>query len=113
MSQITTHILDTSKGKPAKGILICLEQKLTDNSWKKIGEGKTNDDGRLPNLVADSIKLALGVYRLVFDTETYYKNTGTAGLYPSVSIEFIVSDESHYHIPLLLNPFGYSTYRGS
>lgn len=113
MSQITTHILDTSKGKPAKGILICLEKQLDNNSWLEIGRGHTNDDGRLPNLVVANTFLDFGVYRLVFDTESYYKNTGVEGLYPSVTIAFKVFENTHYHIPLLLNPFGYSTYRGS
>lgn len=113
MSQITTHILDTSKGKPAQGIQIILEQQVSENSWKEISRGNTNDDGRLPGLVAENTFLDFGIYRLVFDTETYYKNTQVEGLYPSVSIAFKVTENKHYHIPLLLNPFGYSTYRGS
>lgn len=113
MSQITTHILDTSKGKPAKGILIRLEKQLKDQSWVEIGKGYTNDDGRLPGLVPDNTFLEFGIYKLIFDTETYYLNTSVSGLYPFVDIAFKVSEDKHYHIPLLLNPFGYSTYRGS
>ncbi len=113
MSQITTHILDTSKGKPAKGILIRLEKQLIDNSWKEIGKGYTNDDGRLPGLVPENTFLEFGIYKLIFDTETYYSNTNVSGLYPFVDIAFKVLENKHYHIPLLLNPFGYSTYRGS
>lgn len=113
MSQITTHILDTSQGKPAKGILIRLEQQQKDNSWIEIGRGHTNDDGRLPGLVKENTFLDFGVYKLIFDTETYYANTNVKGLYPYVDIAFKVTENKHYHIPLLLNPFGYSTYRGS
>ncbi|MES2587485.1 MAG: hydroxyisourate hydrolase [Bacteroidota bacterium] len=113
MSQITTHILDTSKGKPAQGIQIILEKQINGNTWSEINRGNTNDDGRLPGLVTENTFLEFGVYRLVFDTETYYKNTQVEGLYPSVSIAFKVYENKHYHIPLLLNPFGYSTYRGS
>ncbi|TNE52844.1 MAG: hydroxyisourate hydrolase [Bacteroidetes bacterium] len=112
MSQITTHILDTSLGKPARGVSIELQQK-SGNEWETIGSGKTNDDGRLPGLLEDFVRLTPGVYRLVFDTGGYYQSIGTKGLYPSVSIDFEVGNDPHYHIPLLLNPFGYSTYRGS
>lgn len=112
MSQITTHILDTSKGKPAGGVNIILEKKTTDK-WVEIGNGTTNSDGRLPGLLTDDTFLEVGTYRLVFDTDSYFKKSGVAGLYPSVTISFYVSDKTHYHIPLLLNPFGYSTYRGS
>lgn len=113
MSQITTHILDTTLGKPAQGVSIVLEQETTDNKWLQMGEGKTNSDGRLPNLIASEIKLNIGTYRLIFDTASYFKTLGVKGFYPSVTIAFELSDDSHYHVPLLLNPFGYSTYRGS
>ncbi len=112
MSQITTHILDTSKGLPASGVAIYLEQK-TGNNWVEIGNGKTNDDGRLPGLLSDDAILEIGTYRLVFDTDSYFKNQNITAFYPSVTIAFNVLDTTHYHVPLLLNPFGYSTYRGS
>jgi 5-hydroxyisourate hydrolase len=113
MSQITTHILDTSKGKPAQGVSISLKQPKADGSWTEIGKGETNADGRLPGLLADDKKLAPGIYRLDFDTASYFKAQGVKGFYPEVSITFETTDQSHYHVPLLLNPFGYSTYRGS
>lgn len=113
MSQITTHILDTTIGKPAQGVSIILEQLSTDNKWTLLGEGKTNSDGRLPNLLSADIKLNTGTYRLIFDTASYFKTLGVKGFYPSVTIAFDLSDDSHYHVPLLLNPFGYATYRGS
>lgn len=113
MSQITTHILDTSIGKPAQGVLITLEKPAAEGSWTVIGMGNTNADGRLPGLLGSEVKLEPGIYRLVFDTASYYEQKGVKGLYPFVTIAFEVTDQSHYHIPLLLNPFGYSTYRGS
>lgn len=113
MSQITTHILDTTLGKPAQGVSIVLEQQTIHNIWLQIGEGKTNSDGRLPNLLSSDVKLNIGTYRLIFDTALYFKALGVKGFYPSVTITFELSDDSHYHVPLLLNPFGYSTYRGS
>lgn len=113
MSQITTHILDTSLGKPAQGVAIVIEQSIGNNTWKEIGRGATNSDGRLPGLLDDGVILKPGVYRLFFDTAGYFNSIGTSSLYPFVHIVFEVKDASHYHIPLLLNPFGYSTYRGS
>ena len=75
--------------------------------------GQTNADGRLPDLLANNVKLEPGIYRLVFDTASYFKVQGVKTFYPSVTITFETSDQSHYHVPLLLNPYGYSTYRGS
>jgi 5-hydroxyisourate hydrolase len=113
MSQITTHILDTSVGKPAAGIAIVLEMKEDSGTWKALGRGTTNADGRLPDLLASGTKLAPGIYRLLFATGAYFQSKGVKAFYPSVVIEFETIDQSHYHVPLLLNPFGYSTYRGS
>jgi hydroxyisourate hydrolase len=113
MSQITTHVLDTSSGKPASGILIQLEMKEANGTWKELGKGSTNADGRLPGLLPAEQKLAPGIYRLLFATGDYFTTQGLTGFYPSVTIEFETHDQSHYHVPLLLNPYGYSTYRGS
>lgn len=113
MSQITTHILDTTLGKPAQGVSIVLEQWSGNKEWKQLGAGKTNADGRLPNLLPADAILQPGMHRLVFDTASYFKAQGVKGFYPEVTIAFEVTDASHYHVPLLLNPYGYSTYRGS
>jgi 5-hydroxyisourate hydrolase len=113
MSQITTHVLDTSKGKPAAGIAIVLEELTKSNHWIGRGKGETNADGRLPDLLASEVKLDRGIYRLLFDTASYFKIQGIQSFYPSVMITFEVTDHAHYHVPLLLNPYGYSTYRGS
>jgi len=112
MSQITTHILDTTKGRPAAGVTIALHEQAGDN-WREIARGATNTDGRIPDLLPKEQRLARGVYKLKFFTQEYFERDGTAGFYPFVEICFLVSDNSHYHVPLLLNPFGFSTYRGS
>lgn len=113
MSQITTHILDTSKGKPAQGVQITLEKSIGNGNWEVLGKGETNIDGRLPGLLPNETLLNPGIYRLVFDTASYFKAQNIKAFYPSVTITFETFDTSHYHVPLLLNPFGYSTYRGS
>ena len=112
MSQLTTHILDTSIGKPAQNVSVILEQNQA-SSWNKIAEGVTNADGRVSNLLADDKILDKGIYRLTFNTLSYFKKQNIKTFYPSVTIEFEITDAAHYHVPLLLNPFGYSTYRGS
>ena len=113
MSQITTHVLDTTLGKPAQDISIVLEQYTLSGAWKQLGSGKTNADGRLPNLLAPGTRVEPGIYHLIFDTGSYFKSLGVKGFYPEVTIAFEITDASHYHVPLLLTPYGYSTYRGS
>ncbi len=113
MSAITTHVLDTSRGRPAAGVPVTLEIEVA-GGWELLGKGLTNSDGRVPDLVSEKINLERGVYRLIFDTATYFAAQDTEGFYPLVTIIFKFEDPAqHYHVPLLLNPFGYSTYRGS
>ena len=112
MSQITTHVLDTSKGKPAEGITITLA-KRTNSSWEEVSTGFTDSDGRIADLLGPDEIVEPGVYRMLFHTGDYFEKDGIKGFYPRVPIVFEVFDDSHYHVPLLLNPFGYSTYRGS
>jgi 5-hydroxyisourate hydrolase len=112
MSQLTTHILDTTKGRPAAGVAIALLEPA-GNDWREIARGTTNADGRIPDLLPADKLLALGIYKLKFFTQEYFERDGLTHFYPFVEICFVVSDDSHYHVPLLLNPFGYSTYRGS
>ena len=108
---ISTHILDTTKGKPARGVTVSLEL-LDGATWRRIGEGVTNDDGRVKPLL-DVIPKE-GTYRIRFEVGAYFKDAKQEAFFPAVSIEFAVhSTKEHYHLPLLLNPFGYSTYRGS
>lgn len=113
MSAITTHVLDTSRGRPGSGIKIVLEYN-DGNAWSEIARGQTNFDGRLPDLLTADFHLLAGIYRLTFDTRAYYESQSEHGFYPYVDVVFEVKDPTqHYHVPLLLNPFGYSTYRGS
>lgn len=112
MSPITTHILDTHRGCPAAGVQIVLREQK-DGIFQPIASGKTNEDGRLPGLLAEGT-LRPGIYQMYFATEAYHASLGIKGFYPEVVVTFeIVHTDQHYHIPLLLSPFGYSTYRGS
>jgi 5-hydroxyisourate hydrolase len=110
MSPITTHILDTTRGKPAEGVAIVLYQQQ-ENGWSEIATGITNADGRISDLLANVIPS--GTYKLCFKTGAYFDRLGQVTFYPFVEITFFVTTGEHYHVPLLLNPFGYSTYRGS
>lgn len=113
MSAITTHVLDTSLGKPAAGVAVTLEAHSSDG-WKTLASGTTNADGRIRDLLPAESKLAPGTYRLRFETAAYFRARGVEAFYPHVEIVFVVKDGAqHYHVPLLLSPFGYSTYRGS
>jgi 5-hydroxyisourate hydrolase len=111
MSGITTHVLDISRGRPAKGIPILLEIKR-ESGWAEVGHALTDADGRAQQILRSP--LIAGVYRLSFDVEIYFQENGVEGFYPVASVVFHVRDANqHYHVPLLLSPFGYSTYRGS
>src|SRR5688572_3154160 len=112
MSHVTTHILNTSLGKPAEGVNVVLESQQP-GGWQLISRGTTDNNGRISNLVPEERKLQPGIYRLIFDTISYFYSIHTKSFYPAVYIEFEITDDSHYHVPLLLSPFGYSTYRGS
>jgi 5-hydroxyisourate hydrolase len=113
MSQITTHVLDLSLGRPAAGVPVLLEVEEAGTGWKELHRAETDKDGRLRELLSPG-SLVEGTYRLTFDTYAYFASRKIAALYPQVSIVFSVRDVNEpYHIPLLLSPFGYSTYRGS
>ncbi len=112
MSHITTHILDTATGKPAANVPLKLEKK-TDDVWQTVAEGVTNSDGRVSDLLSKDTILPIGTYKMTFYTEGYFVAQNRATFYPYIDICFYVSDASHYHIPLLLSPFGFTTYRGS
>ena len=110
MSQITTHILDTTLGRPAAGVTIALYKGAADENFAL---GVTNADGRIADLLPSEQRLEPGIYRLQFLTGDYFKRQEKTCFYPCIDIWFTVADDTHYHVPLLLNPFGYSTYRGS
>jgi 5-hydroxyisourate hydrolase len=111
VSGITTHVLDTSRGCPAAGVPVVLE-RVVDSGWKPVSRGTTDADGRASELLSSAPDV--GRYRLTFDTGAYFRAVGDAGFYPEVSVTFVVRrGDEHFHVPLLLSPFGYSTYRGS
>jgi 5-hydroxyisourate hydrolase len=104
---ITTHVLDTAQGRPASRIPVELDLFITGHGWREVGHGLTNDEGRIADFGEPA---AAGIYRLMFDVASYLPDA----FFPSVAITFQVKDpEEHYHVPLLLSPYGYSTYRGS
>lgn len=112
-SPITTHLLDTGLGRPAKGVAVILERLDAADQWQPLARGATNEDGRLLNLVSTG-SLDVGRYRMTFETGAYFELQQVEYFYPRVTVEFIITaPEQHYHVPLLLSPFGYSTYRGS
>jgi 5-hydroxyisourate hydrolase len=120
MSAITSHVLDISQGAPARGVPVILElgtpaeDSAKTERWTVIGSGVTDEDGRVTTLLQADAVLAPGRYRLTFDTAAYFAARSVEGFYPLVTVVFTVWDaREHYHVPLLLSPFGYSTYRGS
>ena len=111
MSGITSHVLDTSRGVPAANIEVQLQIRQ-GNEWKEIGKGVTNHDGRISDPLVE--ELEAGHYRIIFLVADYFSSMKKPSFFPRVRIEFLVDDPmEHYHVPLLLSPFGYSTYRGS
>jgi 5-hydroxyisourate hydrolase len=112
VSAITTHVLDISRGRPASGVAVRLERETADGAWEQIGKGVTDADGRARDLMSEG--LSEGIYRLTFATGPYFAAQAIETFYREVMIVFKISDPAqHYHVPLLLSPFGYSTYRGS
>jgi 5-hydroxyisourate hydrolase len=114
MKGISTHVLDTARGTPARDLGVRLERNDTSGQWWVVGSARTGNDGRCSQLLPQGEALLPGIYRLSFDTGTYYATEGVESLYPVVQVTFSVAEaESHLHIPVLLSPFGYTTYRGS
>ena len=111
MSPLTSHVLDTARGTPARGLAVRIER--FEGAWIPVAQGSTNDDGRVPGLLQPG-ELTPGEYRAIFETGAWFAAAGTKAFYPVVHVVFTVEDpDQHYHIPLLLSPYGYSTYRGS
>ncbi|MGV3523113.1 MAG: hydroxyisourate hydrolase [Candidatus Sericytochromatia bacterium] len=131
MITLSTHALDTTLGRPAAGLPVMLERqadaqawraycqsRLTGGeapkpAWEKCAQGVTNTDGRCPELLPEGLVLTPGIYRMDFDTAAYFAAHTLTGFYPLVQVIFEITSPGHYHIPLLLSPYGYSTYRGS
>ena len=112
MSAISTHVLDTARGSPAQGIAVTL-WLWGEDGWVELARGVTNVDGRIPNLLKQDGVTEEGTYRLRFAVAPYFERQGTSTFYPYVDVVFTIAPGQHYHVPLLLSPFGYATYRGS
>jgi len=109
---ISTHVLDTVRGRPVSGLHVALEAAANDGRWQLVAQGMTDADGRVTDLL--SRVGSVGPHRIVFDTGDWAANHGQQSFYPRVTVEFVVADPAqHLHIPLLLSPFGYTTYRGT
>lgn len=109
---ISTHVLDTMRGTPAAGLVVTLHRREPDGDWTAVGQAVTDGDGRVRELTED--ELDAGEYRLEFETQPYFERSGLNAFYPAVSVVFNLDDPSnHLHIPLLLSPYGYTTYRGT
>lgn len=114
MSAITTHVLDTARGRPAAGVPVRLEQRGRSGQWQPVGRGDTDEDGRLRDLYPADVPLTAGVYRITFQTHGYFESLGVDAFYPEVVVVFETAPgETHYHVPLLIGPFGFTTYRGT
>jgi 5-hydroxyisourate hydrolase len=114
MSPITTHVLDTALGEPGRGVAVVIEIAQGTDRWAELARGVTDDDGRIAQFNPPLSPLNPGVYRVRFFTALYFTAMGIHGFYPEVSVIVQIDDSAeHYHIPLLLSPFGYTTYRGS
>jgi 5-hydroxyisourate hydrolase len=114
MRRISTHVLDTAQGAPARNVPVRLERQESSGDWRLVGSARTDQDGRCGQLLPEGEAAAGGIYRMTFDTASYYAAQKIEGLYPLVQITFAAKQgEERFHIPLLLSPHGYTTYRGS
>ena len=110
MRSLSTHVLDAVTGEPAAGMRVVLSRRA-DDGWTELATATTDADGRVRELAPDGLEA--GDHRLVFDTAAWFAATGTTGFYPEVAVTFTVVEDRHLHVPLLLSPYAYSTYRGS
>jgi 5-hydroxyisourate hydrolase len=111
---ISTHVLDTTSGRPAAAIGVVLERQGPGGELQHVSRARTDGDGRVRELIPGAVDLEAGTYRLTFETGAYFETLEIDGFYPRVSVLFMVRDPTqHHHVPLLLSPYGYATYRGS
>ncbi|WP_455586853.1 hydroxyisourate hydrolase [Bacteroides sp.] len=110
--QLSTHMLDVSKGAPATGVKITLYQLQNNGTWKQMASGVTNDNGRIADFLPDT-RDNTGTYKLHFETEPYFKQQNLESIYPYVEIVFHIEGKGHYHIPITMSANGYATYRGN
>jgi 5-hydroxyisourate hydrolase len=111
--RLSSHILDISTGLPAQNVEVKLEKlNETTKTWKSIEQQKTDQNGRIANFLEES-KTEKGIYRLTFLIADYFKSKKTESFYPFIEVVFQIKDDKHYHVPITLSPYGYSTYRGN
>lgn len=114
MSPITTHVLDTSTGSPASGLAVTLEYETREAVWQKIADAVTDAEGRVKSLMPPATELSAGHYRLIFNAGEYFHIRQVECFFSKITVAFVVDDnKQHFHVPLLLSPFSYSTYRGT
>jgi 5-hydroxyisourate hydrolase len=110
---LSTHVLDTSIGRPVKGMKVRLDYRQSGGPWTELGTFTTDADGRVQGLSAPGRAAGSGSYRLTFSVAAYFNAMSIGTFYTDVTVEFVVRDDTHHHVPLLVSPYGYSTYRGS
>ena len=111
--QLSSHILDITSGKPAAEVKITLSKQDKNANWIIVEEKYTDSNGRIKDFLKQDGKSHIGIYKLTFHTSPYFKKTGQTTFYPFIEVVFELSDNEHYHVPITLSPFGYSTYRGN
>ncbi len=111
--QLSSHILDIATGMPAANVKIALHQQTAEGSWKLVEEKLTDANGRVKDFLPQSAAKHRGIYKLVFYTKPYFEKQNVPSFFPFVEVVFELKDDAHYHIPITLSPYGYSTYRGS
>lgn len=111
--QLSTHILDVTAGKPAQDVKITLAKKNKNGDWVNLDEKKTDKNGRIGDFIKQDGTNNTGIYKLTFHTKKYFQDNNYKTFYPYIEVVFELVDDEHYHVPITLSPFGYSTYRGS
>jgi len=110
--QLSSHILDITAGKPVSGVKITLAKKDKNDNWIIIDEKNTDENGRIKDFLKQDGATNVGIYKLTFHTSSYFNTLGQKSFYPFIEVVFELVDNEHYHVPITLSPFGYSTYRG-
>lgn len=111
--QLSSHVLDISKGNPAQDVKVDLEKLAPDNRWTAVAIEKTDSNGRISNFLLSGKDANKGIYKLKFHTQSYFLNQKIETFYPYIEVIFEIKDNRHYHVPITVSPYGYSTYRGS
>lgn len=111
--QLSSHILDITQGKPAHDVKIALSKLGKNDKWTLVEEKFTDSNGRIKDFLKQDGKSNVGIYKLTYYTTPYFEKNGTTSFYPFIEVVFELKDNEHYHVPITLSPFGYSTYRGN